>query len=277
MADGSTEQDFDLDDSPEQVTPAPAETPPQHDPLVLAMAQELGIDNAETLTPDALKASVIAGRKLQAKFQPKPEVKTEPLVEPEEPIDWLTLTGGQAKTEAEAAEKYDPFLIAQAKTNHALKLEAKKLAQRNEALEARLAQQDARRAQRQLERQLQQVCAERPDLFGEKPGQAAPDSPEGQRYQLLISHLNGLVAQQRHTTLDADARAAMQLFGPAPKAASRTPTVADYARAQLARPSQRQMPDKLSERDRRIQQKREELAEVNGQFGDDDDDADLLD
>jgi len=287
VAEGSTQDDFELDDSPETSVPetapnAPlAPEAPKHDALVLAMAQELGIDNADALTPEALKSTVLAVRRQQAKSVPAPEVAPP---EPDEAIDWGRKADGTPRTEAEAVAEYDPLVVAAHRRAHQAMLEAKKLAKRNDELQARLDRQEAERQQRQLDRQLKQLCSERPDLFGDKPGQAKPGTPEHQRYQLLLTHLGTLVAQKQHTTLEADARSAFELFGPAPKkAGSRTPTVADYARGSLARPSNRRPVEAGSYLQRRIAAKQaelEELAETNGvplAVGGDDDDADLLD
>lgn len=271
----ANEFDDDLLNEEQTTPPAAGETPPapQHSPLALAMARELGIET-EGHTPESLQSTITAVRRHVQSTQ-KP---AEPVVEQDEPISWGKNADGTLRTEAQFLEQFDPEIAETRRMAHEARVESKKLRKANEQIQQTLERERAERTNRAVERQLTKILAERPDLFGEKPGTAQPGTPEHTRTKLVLDHLQGLVAAKQHTTLDQDARAAMALFAPAETKPNKTSPLDAYKRAELARASQRKHGDNRTARQIREEQVAAKL-EANGYVasGDVDDDADLLD
>jgi hypothetical protein len=268
-------QDESIDTTPDAAADETSQTEqskPQHSPLSVSIAQELGIDNYESMTPEALNAAIVTIRRHN-----KPAAT--PVEDEDDPVDWGLKEDGTPRTEKEALIEYDPFIVKTHKLAHEARVNAKRVAKENAALKAQLEQERAVRNQRAVERQLRNILAERPDLFGEKPGTAKPGTPEAKRYQLVCDHLNSLVVSKQNKTLDEDARAAMELFGATPTTQKRSTSAVDaYRRAELNRPTQRRTNDKKTPRQAREEEIAAQQAAQNGYLPlGEDDDADLLD
>lgn len=256
---------------------------PQHSPLVLSMAQELGVDNPSAYTPPELEKVVSNLRRQRAQLTTK-----APVVE-EDPIDWGDKEDGTPiKTEAEYVAEYGRANARALKRAHEANAKVEKISKEYTEFKQTVEQERQERIGRQVTRDFHRILAERPDLFGEKPGQAKEGSAEAKRYALVRAHLTNLLTNKQHTTLDADTRSAMELFGvsaPEPQTkspqSSARPTLTDYERAEVARATNRRGTEQITRRELLIRQKEEELAEKNGQpyyapVGPADDD-DLLD
>lgn len=237
---------------------------------MLAKAQHYGVNDAAQMSPAELDRLLLHLERQQASLQ-RQEPKPEPV---EDPIDWGTDADGKPMTEADYSKP-----VARAIRN-AHKVE--QLEKANKELQTRLERQEAERASRAATRQLNKVLSARADLFGETPGEADPNSPEGRRYRMVIDQLNQLVSAKQHTTLEADVASILEVFGPSPKPAQKPasgrPTLLDYRQGELGQPTARRDASALSQRERMIQ---EEVAKrrENGVYqhvGPDDDDSDLL-
>lgn len=240
---------------------------------MLAKARQYGIAGAESMTPDTLD---IVLQNVERATAPNAAAAKPAEPPPEdEPIDWGTDDDGKPLTEAH----YSKPIANAIKLAHESKKKDKKIAD----LETMIQRDRAERAERAAMRDINGVLAARPDLFGDKPGQAAEGTPEFERYQLVMAHLGRLVQTKRHTTPKADAAKALELFGPTPKGGSRPaakPGLGNaYAAAELARPNARNGGEVLSRRERLIQEEQERQRN-NGSYvasTSSDDDADLLD
>lgn len=252
---------------------------PAHSAYHLAKAQQYDIDPA-SLTPGELDRMLLLADRLDRQRQTPAAPKAEPA---EEPFDWGQDTDGKALTEETAKAYYTPPIYRAIKASQSVS----KIEKESAALKESVEQERQARNHRAVTKQLHTILAERPDLFGEKPGQAKAGTAEAERYQIVTDRLTRLLATQKHTTLDADTRAAMELFGAppstavaagrprAPQATRQAPSIADYRTAELAPPTNRRGTETLSYRDRKIQ----ELVEARKENGtythstpDDDDD-----
>lgn len=275
--------------SPEHVKPETPEPTHKHTPYFVSIAKQLGLTDEEiNSTPPAVLEKWAAKELTREKPVEKAPEKVEPV---EDDFDWGTDGEGNQLTE-ETAKKYYTGPVYRAikasKDFEEVKRENAKLRQEMDA-----ERQD--RSRRYALREINKVFSARPDLFG-KLDELKEGTKEFDRYQLALGHIDRLLAAKKgHGSFKADAEAALELFGPAPKGPTvprgtaeknghtnrlNGHTLADYARAELATPTARRSDERVSKRDARIAAKREELREQGYQFSDSplvDDDADLPD
>lgn len=259
----------------------------KHSPYFLAVAKQFGLTDEEISgTPPAVLEKWAADRTAR---QPETPKEKPPETEPEDTIDWGEDDEGKPLTEEQARKLFSKPVFNAIKNSHRVE----KLEKENAKLRGEIDADRQERSKRAVLRQLNTVFATRPDLFGEKPGQAQEGTVEFDRYQLALQHIDRLLATKKATSPEQDAKAAMALFGPAPGKATEPPgsvkrngtnghangySLADYARAEVQPPTARRNDEKVSKRDARIAQKRAELREQGYQFSsnnplvDDDDD-----
>lgn len=266
-----------LDDTPDK---------PEHDPLVLDMAEELGIRSAERMEPASLR-TLVASMRRQNRQQAAGN-KPAPEPEKEEPIDWgLREDGTPITSEKEYVDEYGVANARTLKIAHANSQQLKRVLKQNEELTKTIQEERQQRASRAAFKKVCSVLAERPDLFGDDPANAKPGTAEYKRIQRVCNSLTARLQDGSASDIVDDTREEMELFGAPSEPNTRKPTkeksgnmtIEEYARGQMARPSNRRSGETRSRRDIMIDQKKEELARLNGNVpaSVEDDDADLLD
>ncbi len=208
-----------------------------------AIEQGMSDEEIESTPTDALQQKVYASQQaaikeakrsaetrasLPERGQPKVEVPVVPSVEEE-------------SLELDEADWDPAFVKKWNKLVGDVKAKDKEIAELKQ-LGGQVRQQQAQTFQQKMS----SLFSTMPHVFGSGP--VEPDSAEEARQEAVLAKLNSLVAQGKHTTLDADfARVAKSMFGsiPAPEAAKpkvddTRQAVADaYKNGGLARPTSR--------------------------------------
>src|SRR5438552_14951474 len=161
---------------------------------MLARAQRFGVTDAESRTPQELEWLLTHLERQQeqlAKAQAKPpEPEKKPAPE-EEPINWGRWQDedGNPLTAESDKKAFAPWQYDSIVETHQAKLAARRADARAAAAEERLAKAEQERNNARAEGILRQTLATRPELFGEKPGQAPEGSVEAERYKLVYRYL----------------------------------------------------------------------------------------
>ncbi len=246
---------------PEQTQPQA----PRHSNYALAKAREYGVQSPESMAPDTLDL-ILANldRQRASLTQQKPAPA-------EEPIDWGEDADGKPLTEEGAKSFYTKAHFKAIRAGHFLPIIEKE----NAALKAEIERDRREREAGRVRRQAHAIMAEHPQLFGAKPGLAPQGSPEARRYAMVMREAAAIAEANGRIDPASDIPAAMEIFLPAnpeprqppPRAQARSqqPSVDDYERASLARPTQRRTTESLTKRETMIRAEEEKLRE-NGVY-----------